>query len=248
MLRLWKSQRGSDFLRVAIGEDEDGTPVHLDLKEPAQQGMGPPHGLCVGATGSGKSELLRTIVLSLIATHSPEDLSMVLVDYKGGATFAPFEAAPHVSGLVTNLVSDASLVDRIYSSLAGEVKRRQELLKNGGDFAHINDYRSARNRNPDNPALAEPLPYLFVCIDEFGELLTARADFIDLLLSIGRIGRSIGIHLLLASQKVEQGMLRGSIPTWPTALPSTPIRRAKAGPSSMSPMPTTCPAPPVTAS
>ncbi|VXC13995.1 Type VII secretion protein EccC [Arthrobacter sp. 9V] len=208
MLRLWKSQRGSDFLRVAIGEDEDGTPVHLDLKEPAQQGMGP-HGLCVGATGSGKSELLRTIVLSLIATHSPGDLNMVLVDYKGGATFAPFEAAPHVSGLVTNLVSDASLVDRIYSSLAGEVKRRQELLKNGGDFAHINDYRSARSRHPDNPALAEPLPYLFVCIDEFGELLTARADFIDLLLSIGRIGRSIGIHLLLASQKVEQGMLRG---------------------------------------
>ncbi|MFJ5958428.1 type VII secretion protein EccCa [Paenarthrobacter sp. NPDC092416] len=208
MLRLWETQRGSDFLRVAIGEDEDGTPVHLDLKEPAQQGMGP-HGLCVGATGSGKSELLRTIVLSLIATHSPEDLTMVLVDYKGGATFAPFEKAPHVAGLVTNLVSDASLVDRIYSSLAGEVKRRQELLQNGGDFAHINDYREARRRSPENPALAAPLPYLFVCIDEFGELLTARADFIDLLLSIGRIGRSIGIHLLLASQKVEQGMLRG---------------------------------------
>ncbi|MFE4197615.1 type VII secretion protein EccCa [Paenarthrobacter sp. NPDC056912] len=208
MIQLWKTPRGSDFLRVAIGEDEDGTPIHLDLKEPAQQGMGP-HGLCVGATGSGKSELLRTIVLSLIATHSPEDLTMVLVDYKGGATFASFEEAPHVAGLVTNLVGDASLVDRIYSSLAGEVKRRQELLKSGGDFAHINDYRSARSRNPDNPALAEPLPYLFVCIDEFGELLTARADFIDLLLSIGRIGRSIGIHLLLASQKVEQGMLRG---------------------------------------
>lgn len=208
MLRLWQTPRGNDFLRVAIGEDEDGTPVHLDLKEPALQGMGP-HGLCVGATGSGKSELLRTIVLSLIATHPPEDLTMVLVDYKGGATFAPFDKAPHVSGLVTNLVSDTSLIDRIYSSLAGEVKRRQELLKNGGDFAHINDYREARKRKPDNPALAEPLPYLFVCIDEFGELLTARADFIDLLLSIGRIGRSIGIHLLLASQKVEQGMLRG---------------------------------------
>ncbi|MFJ4029464.1 type VII secretion protein EccCa [Paenarthrobacter sp. NPDC089989] len=208
MLNLWKTPRGADFLRVAIGEDEDGTPVHLDLKEPARQGMGP-HGLCVGATGSGKSELLRTIVLSLIATHPPEDLTMVLVDYKGGATFAPFEQAPHVSGLVTNLVSDAGLIDRIYSSLAGEVKRRQELLKNGGDFAHINDYREARKRHPDDPALAEPMPYLFVCIDEFGELLTARADFIDLLLSIGRIGRSIGIHLLLASQKVEHGMLRG---------------------------------------
>lgn len=208
MLQLWRTQRGPDFLRVALGEDEDGTPVHLDLKEPAQQGMGP-HGLCVGATGSGKSELLRTIVLSLIATHSPHDLNMVLVDYKGGATFAPFEDAPHVSGLVTNLVNDAGLVDRIYSSLSGEVKRRQELLRNGGDFAHINDYRLARDRNPADAALQEPLPYLFVCIDEFGELLTARSDFIDLLLSIGRIGRSIGIHLLLASQKVETGMLRG---------------------------------------
>lgn len=208
MLRLWNTPRGADFLRVAIGEDEDGSPVHLDLKEPAQQGMGP-HGLCVGATGSGKSELLRTIVLSLIASHSPKDLNMALVDYKGGATFAPFQEAPHVAGLVTNLVSDASLVDRIYSSLSGEVKRRQELLKGGGDFAHINDYRQARDRQPDNPALADPMPYLFVCIDEFGELLTARSDFIDLLLSIGRIGRSIGIHLLLASQKVETGMLRG---------------------------------------
>lgn len=208
MLQLWRTPRGSDFLRVAVGDDDDGAPVHLDLKEPAQQGMGP-HGLCVGATGSGKSELLRTIVLSLIATHSPLDLNMVLVDYKGGATFAPFKEAPHVAGLVTNLVSDASLVDRIHASLSGEVKRRQELLKNGGDFAHINDYRLARERNPDDPALQDPLPYLFVCIDEFGELLTARSDFIDLLLSIGRIGRSIGIHLLLASQKVESGMLRG---------------------------------------
>lgn len=206
--KLWETQRGPDFLRVAIGMDEDSSPVYLDLKEPAKHGMGP-HGICVGATGSGKSELLRTLVLSLLTTHSPEDLNMVLVDYKGGATFAPFADAPHVSGLVTNLVSDASLVDRIYASLAGEVVRRQELLKSGGDFAHIDDYRSARVRTPDDPTLRLPLPYLFVCIDEFGELLTARSDFIDLLLSIGRIGRSIGIHLLLSSQKVESGMLRG---------------------------------------
>ena len=206
--RLWGTPRGPDFLRVAIGMDEDSSPVYLDLKEPAKQGMGP-HGICVGATGSGKSELLRTLVLSLLTTHSPEDLNMVLVDYKGGATFAPFADAPHVSGLVTNLVSDASLVDRIYASLSGEVVRRQELLKSGGDFAHIDDYRNARVRAPEDPMLRLPLPYLFVCIDEFGELLTARSDFIDLLLSIGRIGRSIGIHLLLSSQKVESGMLRG---------------------------------------
>lgn len=206
--KLWNTPRGPDFLRVAIGMDEDSSPVYLDLKEPAKQGMGP-HGICVGATGSGKSELLRTLVLALLTTHSPEDLNMVLVDYKGGATFAPFADAPHVSGLVTNLVSDASLVDRIHASLSGEVVRRQELLKSGGDFAHIDDYRNARQRTPDDPALQAPLPYLFVCIDEFGELLTARSDFIDLLLSIGRIGRSIGIHLLLSSQKVESGMLRG---------------------------------------
>jgi S-DNA-T family DNA segregation ATPase FtsK/SpoIIIE len=206
--KLWETPRGPDFLRVAIGMDEDSSPVYLDLKEPAKQGMGP-HGICVGATGSGKSELLRTLVLSLLTTHSPENLNMVLVDYKGGATFAPFADAPHVSGLVTNLVSDASLVDRIHASLSGEVVRRQELLKSGGDFAHIDDYRNARIRTPDDPALRLPLPYLFVCIDEFGELLTARSDFIDLLLSIGRIGRSIGIHLLLSSQKVESGMLRG---------------------------------------
>lgn len=206
--KLWDTPRGPDFLRIAIGLDEDSSPVYLDLKEPAKQGMGP-HGICVGATGSGKSELLRTLVLSLLSTHSPEDLNMVLVDYKGGATFAPFAGAPHVSGLVTNLVSDASLVDRIHASLSGEVVRRQELLKSGGDFAHIDDYRNARVRAPDDPALQIPLPYLFVCIDEFGELLTARSDFIDLLLSIGRIGRSIGIHLLLSSQKVESGMLRG---------------------------------------
>ncbi len=206
--KLWDTPRGPDFLRVAVGLDEDASPVYLDLKEPAKQGMGP-HGICVGATGSGKSELLRTLVLALLTTHSPEDLNMVLVDYKGGATFAPFADAPHVSGLVTNLVSDASLVDRIHASLSGEVVRRQELLKSGGDFAHIDDYRNARQRTPDDPALRLPLPYLFVCIDEFGELLTARSDFIDLLLSIGRIGRSIGIHLLLSSQKVESGMLRG---------------------------------------
>lgn len=208
MHRLWGTPRGQDFLRVAIGMDEDSSPVYLDLKEPAKQGMGP-HGICVGATGSGKSELLRTLVLSLLTTHSPADLNMVLVDYKGGATFAPFAEAPHVSGLVTNLVSDAALVDRIHASLSGEVVRRQELLKTGGDFAHIDDYRNARLRSPGDPALRVPMPYLFVCIDEFGELLTARSDFIELLLSIGRIGRSIGIHLLLSSQKVESGMLRG---------------------------------------
>lgn len=201
---LWAPRTERSFLRVPIAVDGTGQVVLLDLKESAQLGMGP-HGLCVGATGSGKSELLRTLVLSLTATHPPEDLSMVLVDYKGGATFAPFEGVPHVAGLITNLEDDAALIERAYESLSGEVQRRQQVLKSAGNVANIGDYRFLRKERPD----LSPLPHLFVIIDEFGELLTARPDFIDLFLSIGRIGRSIGVHLLLSSQRIEAGKLRG---------------------------------------
>lgn len=202
--RSWEPNFGPDFLTVPIGLDQQGKPVRLDIKEAAQHGMGP-HGLCVGATGSGKSELLRTLVLGLALTHSPEQLNLVLVDYKGGATFAPFKGIPHVSGIVTNLADDVSLVDRIYASLEGEVLRRQEQLKAAGNIASITDYQRARRRNPDLPVM----PHLFLVIDEFGELLTAQPDFIDLFMSIGRIGRSIGVHLLLSSQRLEAGKLRG---------------------------------------
>jgi S-DNA-T family DNA segregation ATPase FtsK/SpoIIIE len=203
--RLWAPRGERDFLRVPIGLTDRHEPVLLDLKESSQLGMGP-HGLCVGATGSGKSELLRTLVLALAATHSPEDLSLVLVDYKGGATFAPFAELPHVAGVITNLENQAGLVERVHSSLAGEVKRRQQVLKDAGNIADIGHYAALRaTTRPD----LEPLPHLFVVIDEFGELITAKPDFIDLFLSIGRIGRSIGVHLLLSSQRIEGGKLKG---------------------------------------
>ncbi|MER6161035.1 type VII secretion protein EccCa [Streptomyces sp. NPDC001868] len=202
---LWAPRREREFLRVPIGLTDRHEPVLLDLKESSELGMGP-HGLCVGATGSGKSELLRTLVLALAATHSPEDLALVLVDYKGGATFAPFTELPHVAGVITNLENQAGLVERVHSSLAGEVKRRQQVLKDAGNVADIGHYAALRaTRRPD----LEPLPHLFVVIDEFGELLTAKPDFIDLFLSIGRIGRSIGVHLLLSSQRIEGGKLKG---------------------------------------
>lgn len=202
---LWKPRSERDFLRVPIGLTDRHEPVLLDLKESSQLGMGP-HGLCVGATGSGKSELLRTLVLALAATHSPEDLALVLVDYKGGATFAPFAELPHVAGMITNLENQAGLVERVHTSLAGEVRRRQQVLKDAGNVADIGHYAVLRaTGRPD----LEPLPHLFVVIDEFGELLTAKPDFIDLFLSIGRIGRSIGVHLLLSSQRIEGGKLKG---------------------------------------
>jgi S-DNA-T family DNA segregation ATPase FtsK/SpoIIIE len=204
LTRLWWAHPERDFLRVPIGVTDAGEPLLLDLKEPAQLGMGP-HGLCVGATGSGKSELLRTLVLALATTHPPERLSMVLIDYKGGASFAPFARLPHVAGVITNLADDAGLVERVHASLAGEVQRRQQILKDVGNLAHVADYAAVRQLRPE----LEPLPHLLVIIDEFGELLTAKPDFIELFLTIGRIGRSIGVHLLLSSQRIEGGRLKG---------------------------------------
>jgi S-DNA-T family DNA segregation ATPase FtsK/SpoIIIE len=206
--RLWKPRGEVDFLRVPLGPDDRGRPALLDLKESAQFGHGP-HGLCVGATGSGKSELLRSMVVGLLATHSPEVLAMVLVDYKGGATFAPFTGAPQVAGVITNLSDDVSLIERVYASLSGEIQRRQEVLKAAGNLANITDYQLHRQELKASGRDLAPLPHLVVIIDEFGELLTARPDFIELFLSIGRIGRSIGVHLLLSSQRIEGGKLRG---------------------------------------
>lgn len=200
----WRPRSAGDFLRVPIGIDDSGAPVLLDLKESAQLGMGP-HGICIGATGSGKSELLRTLILGLALTHAPDDLSMILVDYKGGAAFAPFAQLPHVAGIIDNLADDPQLTERARASIQGEVVRRQRLLKEAGNAASIGHYRQLRRERDDLP----PLPHLFLVIDEFGELLTAEPDFVELLLTIGRIGRSIGVHLLLSSQRIEAGRLRG---------------------------------------
>ena len=204
----WTPRPRSSFLRVQIGVDDAGDPVMLDLKESAQFGMGP-HGLAIGATGSGKSELLRTLVLGLCVGHSRDDVNLVLVDYKGGAAFAPFATLPHVAGVITNLGDDAHLVERVHASLTGEIQRRQQVLKEAGNPPDITAYRRLRAQEAAAGRAMEPLAHLVVVIDEFGELLTARPDFIDLFLSIGRIGRSIGVHLLLSSQRIEGGKLRG---------------------------------------
>ncbi|MEU8523131.1 type VII secretion protein EccCa [Streptomyces sp. NPDC048577] len=202
--RTWRPRSVAERLRVPIGVGEDGQPVMLDLKEAAQEGMGP-HGLCVGATGSGKSELLRTLVLGLAVTHSSETLNFVLADFKGGATFAGMSQMPHVAAVITNLSDDLTLVDRMGDAIRGELQRRQELLRSAGNYANIHDYEKARAAG----APLEPLASLVLVIDEFSELLTAKPDFIDMFIQIGRIGRSLGVHLLLASQRLEEGKLRG---------------------------------------
>jgi S-DNA-T family DNA segregation ATPase FtsK/SpoIIIE len=202
--RAWRKRPLADILTVPIGLSSDGDVVRLDLKESAVGGDGP-HGLVIGATGSGKSELLRTVVTGLGLTHPPDQLAFVLVDFKGGAAFAGLQGLPHVAGLITNLADDLALVDRMYAALFGEIRRRQEHLRAAGNLATLRDY----HRKIDEGEKLTPLPYLLVIVDEFGELLTARPDFIDLFVAVGRLGRSLGMHLLLASQQLDEGRLRG---------------------------------------
>jgi len=203
--RNWRRRNGRDLLRVPFGVTPEGIPVALDIKESAQGGMGP-HGLIIGATGSGKSEVLRTLVLALALTHSPEQLNFVLVDFKGGATFAGMSGLPHVSAMISNLESELTLVDRMADALRGEISRRYELLRRAGNFANVTDYEAARLAGKhEEPAL----PALFVILDEFSELLTAKPEFIEIFVQIGRVGRSLSIHLLLSSQRLEEGKLRG---------------------------------------
>ncbi|WAL65119.1 type VII secretion protein EccCa [Amycolatopsis cynarae] len=201
--QAWRPRPVRDRYRVPFGVGEFGQQVELDIKEAAMEGMGP-HGLCIGATGSGKSEFLRTLVLGLLATHSSTALNMILVDFKGGATFLGLDKSPHVAATITNLAGDLTLVDRMKDAIAGEVARRQEVLAKG-NYKNVWDYEKAR----ENGADLDPLPALFICIDEFSEMLTAKPDFIDIFLQIGRVGRSLQMHMLLASQRLEEGKLRG---------------------------------------
>lgn len=200
----WRVRPNRERLRIPLGLGPDGNPVELDIKEAAQEGMGP-HGLIIGATGSGKSELLRTVVAALAATHSCTELNFVLVDFKGGATFASLDVLPHTSAVITNLADELSMVDRMQDALAGELVRRQELLRAAGNFVSRFEYEKARAAGEP----LAPLPSLLIICDEFSELLAAKPNFIDLFVMIGRLGRSLGVHLLLASQRLEEGRLRG---------------------------------------
>lgn len=201
---VWQQITARRRLRVPVGYTPTGQPLELDIKESAEGGMGP-HGLCIGATGSGKSEFLRTLVLAMITSHSPEVLNLILVDFKGGATFLGLDGVPHIAAIITNLEDELTMVDRMRDALAGEMNRRQELLRSAGNFPNVTEYERARA----NGAALDPLPALFIVVDEFSELLSQKPDFAELFVMIGRLGRSLHIHLLLASQRLEESRMRG---------------------------------------
>ncbi|WP_432132938.1 type VII secretion protein EccCa [Streptomyces tendae] len=199
---LWKRSTGTGRLRVPVAVGPEGLPVELDIKESAEGGMGP-HGMLIGATGSGKSELLRTLVLALALRNSSETLNFILVDFKGGATFLGLDELPHTSAVITNLSEEVALVERMQDALHGELIRRQELLRAAGNYTSALEYEKARAAG----TALSPLPSLFVVVDEFSELLAAHREFMDLFVMMGRLGRSLGVHLLLASQRLDEGRM-----------------------------------------
>ena len=154
-----------------------------------------PHGLIAGTTGSGKSELLRTLIASLAVDAGPEHLTFVLVDYKGGGALDECAALPHVVGLVTDL--DEQLGERALRCLEAELRHREHLLRDVG-VGHVRDYQRLRGRERGD---LEPMPRLVIVIDEFATLVKALPDFVDALVSIAQRGRSLGMHLIMATQR-----------------------------------------------
>lgn len=192
--RRWQQNRYPDTLPVPMGVRAGGKKINLNLHDKIErQGHGP-HGLIAGTTGSGKSEVIQSIVASLAAEFHPHDLAFMLIDYKGGGMSNTFVNLPHVVGTITNL--DNNLIERAKVSLKAELVRRQKILNDAGNLQHIDEYYKHLRNRP-----GEPLPHLVIIIDEFAQLKKDQPEFMDELISIAAIGRTLGVHLILATQK-----------------------------------------------
>jgi DNA segregation ATPase FtsK/SpoIIIE, S-DNA-T family len=182
IIERWRSGMGRP--RTAVGLSAHGL-VELDLISDG------PHALVAGTTGSGKSELLRSLVAGLSIVNGPGDIAFLLIDYKGGATFADCSRLPHTVGLVTDL--DAHLTRRVLRSLDAELRRREVL------FAQVGARDLDQYRRTISPHAS--LHRLVLIVDEFAALAEELPDFLDGLVDIAQRGRSLGIHLILATQR-----------------------------------------------
>lgn len=202
VLNRWKNNDPVKTLKTEIGVNENGDPFIIDLHE-KQHG---PHGLIAGMTGSGKSEFIITYILSMAINYSPEEVSFVLIDYKGGGLAGAFvnsetgQKLPHIVGTITNL--DKTEINRALSSIQSELRRRQEKFnevrdKLGESTIDIYKYQKLYREGIIN----EPISHLIIVCDEFAELKDQQPDFMEDLISTARIGRSLGVHLILATQK-----------------------------------------------
>ena len=188
----WLSNESAKSLAVPVGFKGKEDLVELNLHEKAHG----PHGLLAGTTGSGKSEFLQTYILSLAVNFHPHEVAFLLIDYKGGGMAQPFRNIPHLLGTITNIEGSKNFSMRALASINSELKRRQRLFDKYV-VTHIDDYTTLFKEE----VAEEPLPHLFLISDEFAELKSEEPEFIRELVSTARIGRSLGVHLILATQK-----------------------------------------------
>lgn len=195
-LARWKENDPTKTLETPVGIDAQGDTFNLDLHERFHG----PHGLVAGMTGSGKSEFIITYILSLAVNYHPEEVAFILIDYKGGGMAKSFEKLPHTAGIITNL--DGAAIKRSLISIESELKRRQAIFAQASkkvSMSNIDIYKYQKLYREG--AVTEPLQHLFIISDEFAELKTQQPEFMTQLVSAARIGRSLGVHLILATQK-----------------------------------------------
>lgn len=195
-LTRWKENDPTKSLEAAVGIDTLGETFKLDLHEKFHG----PHGLVAGMTGSGKSEFIITYILSLAVNYHPNEVAFILIDYKGGGMAKSFEHLPHTAGIITNL--DGAAIKRSLVSIESELKRRQAIFADASKkvgVSNIDIYKYQKLYREGT--VTEPLQHLFIISDEFAELKTQQPEFMTQLVSAARIGRSLGVHLILATQK-----------------------------------------------
>lgn len=195
-LARWQQNDPTHSLEAPIGVNQMGEIFGLDLHEKYHGA----HGLIAGTTGSGKSEFIMTYILSLAVNFHPHEVSFILIDYKGGGMAKAFEKLPHTAGIITNL--DGSAINRSLASIQSELNKRQSLFNEASKKLGVSNIDIYKYQQYYREGLvSEPLSHLFIISDEFAELKMQRPEFMARLISAARIGRSLGIHLILATQK-----------------------------------------------